>query len=1022
MAVSTVTEQLARRIDEAFEAIPISNRLAPLQGEVFSDPDDAFQRIQDWAFTQGYAFVTASKVATRVRFDCIHHKTETRNTRKTAEEDRQRVETHVRGTGCLYGVYISVQKKYGGQWVFGYSKHTDHNHPPSPDPFQLLPHRHRRPGFKQALQIASTHRGTIGFAASSDILSKMGLELDRKAFYNLQRKESEGQISSQEEALLILSYLEGENFHVEINEEYVLGPGGERVKRVVKDIIWFSNEQIRMAQRFVSEFLLEGDATFSTNERNMLLQNLIGVDNTGTTFGVLQAFITSESKSFWKFLNKVLALYFFFKCPAFRVLCADFGGGVTAWVAEQAAEEAAAARRAEEEAIAQQSIASALSENEAEQQSPLQLADPLPSAPAVDSQTIVVDWVASTEDTLMAPDGGQVILQRCQWHAAEAIKRRLIKKGYKKEKRDELVTLMWSWIKAPDLEALTTARDKFILALRTDEKEYLVGYYQPKEPSFCSAYTCRYPNLGVESTQRNESFHHNASRGLSKSLPLYQAVAVISQRVVKIAREYDSRINTERVSLPRLIDRSFFQLVIRKLTHYCLRKAMLELVLAKQLLDKLEKEGKVFDFDVELGCQVFCELPLRFGIPCKCWMAHFFRCDKPIPLSLFHPRWLFDGPPFLSEPWKMSFDNVKYDQSTILEDRYQGDRFANRGDQLILDTALLMAEKHKNLPPGEAAKFAIAFKEINDTLANRQYEKLKGKEVLPSRLPDKIVQPKLVFGPGRKRALTGREIADQQEADAARARRKAERLAKEQDDIEDAMAMAAKIQSQHQDDVTASYFSQQDEPANSDEDAKSDSDEWADIDDFEYLKKISQLHPSSNGESSTAPQPCYQWESINSYVHSSQQKSQIQPEFVGIIDSNSDEDIPEEEPLEEQYLLNNAVKSNTKSLPDLLSALGGDHSDEEVPQTTSACESSSSDNSGEEFPEVAELCSQALLQKATSIAAGRPKRNRIPSAKQASQDCRAVEARRAKEERLKNKSRKKETTQLDDFELLFRSS
>ena len=60
----------------------------------------------------------------------------------------------------------------------------------------------------------------------------MGLELDRKAFYNLQRKESEGQISSQEEALLILSYLEGENFHVEINEEYVLGPGGERVKRV----------------------------------------------------------------------------------------------------------------------------------------------------------------------------------------------------------------------------------------------------------------------------------------------------------------------------------------------------------------------------------------------------------------------------------------------------------------------------------------------------------------------------------------------------------------------------------------------------------------------------------------------------------------------------------------------------------------------------------------------------------------------------------------------------------------------
>src|SRR6267378_1676733 len=73
-------------------------------------------------------------------------------------------------------------------------------------------------------------------------------------------------------------------------------------------------------------------------------------------------------------------------------------------------------------------------------------------------------------------------------------------------------------------------------------------------------------------------------------------------------KEYDIRINAERISLPRLIDRSFFQLVMRKLTHYCLRKAMLELVCAKQLLDELEKKGKDFEFDVELGCQDFCEL------------------------------------------------------------------------------------------------------------------------------------------------------------------------------------------------------------------------------------------------------------------------------------------------------------------------------------------------------------------------------------------------------------------------------
>jgi hypothetical protein len=56
-----------------------------------------------------------------------------------------------------------------------------------------------------------------------------------------------------------------------------------------------------------------------------------------------------------------------------------------------------------------------------------------------------------------------VILQFCDWHAAEAIKRKLIAKRYGKERRDDLINLMWAWIKAPDLDVLEDARDKFIL-------------------------------------------------------------------------------------------------------------------------------------------------------------------------------------------------------------------------------------------------------------------------------------------------------------------------------------------------------------------------------------------------------------------------------------------------------------------------------------------------------------------------------------------------------------------------------
>ena len=68
-----------------------------------------------------------------------------------------------------------------------------------------------------------------------------------------------------------------------------------------------------------------------------------------------------------------------------------------------------------------------------------------------------------------------VILQFCTWHGAEAIKRKLIAKGYTKERREELLHLIWAWIKAPDLDALEDARNELILNLNINEKEYLVG-------------------------------------------------------------------------------------------------------------------------------------------------------------------------------------------------------------------------------------------------------------------------------------------------------------------------------------------------------------------------------------------------------------------------------------------------------------------------------------------------------------------------------------------------------------------
>ena len=70
-----------------------------------------------------------------------------------------------------------------------------------------------------------------------------------------------------------------------------------------------------------------------------------------------------------------------------------------------------------------------------------------------------------------------VILQYCTWHAAEAIKRKLVYSGYKKERRNKIVDLIWEWIEVPTLKGLETARNKLVIALNQDEKEYLTRWY-----------------------------------------------------------------------------------------------------------------------------------------------------------------------------------------------------------------------------------------------------------------------------------------------------------------------------------------------------------------------------------------------------------------------------------------------------------------------------------------------------------------------------------------------------------------
>src|SRR6266487_2143327 len=728
----------------------------------------------------------------------------------------------------------SRMKSQGDQWVLRHMNFDQHNHPPTPNPFSLQPHVSRRPGFAEATTVAKTHRGILTYSESKEVLKKMGLTIDPNRYYNLARKEQSYSLSPHEEALMLLHYLESRNVHVVVDEQYVLDKRGDKKDRVINCIVWWTSAQIQMARTFVSDMLAQTDATFNTNEKRLLLQCFIGIDNTNSTFEFLQAFSTAESARNIRFILQVLQDYYFYDCPGFAVLAGDFGSGLSAGFAQKAAEDT----REVEKQLAHKGKQNQL-ENVPDE---LQLDDyPLPTARPEyepDSQTIIVDtdWVRAVEPTVVTINQEKAILQFCTWHGAEAIKRRLITKGYTKERRDNINNLIWEWIKAPDFDTLEEARDKLIFSLNNSDKEYLVGWYQPKEPQFCHACTRQYRNLGVHATQRVEGNHFLLTANLHKNLKVSDAVFRICNRLESLIEDYEQRLSRSRISEPRLIDTTFFQRVLRRVTHYCLELCGSELLKAKELYDiELsggEKDNDNNEFDPEFGCQQLCELPLRYRLPCKHWMLYFYRKNEPIPANLFHPRWLIDGPAILHKPWQIRLDNIDFTMggNTITEEaEYTGDRSLGAGRQLIIDTTMAMVEKHQNLPPGEKESFALAFKKMSDTLATNQEQKLERLKAIPRRLPDAIVQPKVTFVPGRKRALTGREAAELQEKEQARERRRAQITAEKQAKNDARQDEAAAVRSQLLDAVAAEYVASQDAESHNIS-SDSDSDEFVDID------------------------------------------------------------------------------------------------------------------------------------------------------------------------------------------------
>jgi hypothetical protein len=156
----TVTPELAAQLSAAIAALPPAHRSNPRENEAFELREAAFVRLQDWAFTKGFALVTESAKThngqvVRVYLNCLHHKKETRNSRKLAEEERQRAQTQTQANSCKFSIGIYYRKEER-EWRIR-SKSLVYNHAPNPDPFQYHQHQDKVPKYAAALTAAEVH-------------------------------------------------------------------------------------------------------------------------------------------------------------------------------------------------------------------------------------------------------------------------------------------------------------------------------------------------------------------------------------------------------------------------------------------------------------------------------------------------------------------------------------------------------------------------------------------------------------------------------------------------------------------------------------------------------------------------------------------------------------------------------------------------------------------------------------------------------------------------------------------------
>ena len=331
-------DKLARKMTRALALIPSTHKLPPRDGEVTDSKVAAHLRLQNWAFTQGFAVVLnhgETKAREQHVFLCTRHSKKTRDTRKNTEvtesgevkDNRKRPNTHTNWNKCPYKIKLRYYKR-AAEWRLTIID-DHHNHAMLNDPFQLPEHSPRNPN-----KYAATEQGRdlreagVKFSTARRVIRTKGLSLSVSEYYNLVGKGRKR--TSHKELLYALKTLENKGFSVRLREKYIIKNNVKKAQEV-QFFFFTCPQQITITRQFASQFVIITDAIFNTNENRLPLSVIVCVTNILKSIPIAYAFIESESTEAFLFMNECMKdLFFYDNCQGPAVLLGDFAAGLTA--------------------------------------------------------------------------------------------------------------------------------------------------------------------------------------------------------------------------------------------------------------------------------------------------------------------------------------------------------------------------------------------------------------------------------------------------------------------------------------------------------------------------------------------------------------------------------------------------------------------------------------------------------------------------------------------------------------------